>query len=238
MTALLDVRELHAGYGATPVLFGIDLTIQAGEAVTLLGRNGMGKTTTVRSIFRLTRIERGEIRVFGESVGHLTPDRVARMGIALVPEGRRIFPNLTVEENLRAFIDRRNQSDRPWTLPRVLDLFPVLAERTRHLGNRLSGGEQQMLAIARALVTNPHLLILDEATEGLGPLVRDAIWEALAALRTWGQTLLVIDKHIDRLCQVADRHVVIERGHNVWSGTSAQLRSDPAVLQRYLGVGG
>ncbi len=236
MSALLEVEALEAAYGASPVLFGVALAIQAGEAATLLGRNGMGKTTTVRSILGLTPARRGSIRFLGERIERLSPDRIARAGVAVVPEGRQIFPNLTVRENLVAFAGNRSGAADPWTLGRVLDFFPALAGRMRHLGGQLSGGEQQMLAIGRALMTNPHLLILDEATEGLAPLVREEIWRCLASLKAGGQTLLVIDKYVDRLVDIADHHTVLERGRVAWRGTSAELRADPALWHRYLGV--
>jgi branched-chain amino acid transport system ATP-binding protein len=236
MSALLEVRQLRASYGASEVLSDVNLEIGAGEFATLLGRNGMGKTTTVRAILGLTPPLGGELRLDGERVDGWTPDRIARAGIGLVPEGRQIFPNLTVRENLTAFARAREQGARPWTLPRVLELFPPVARRLRHYGNQLSGGEQQMLAIGRALLTNPRLLILDEATEGLAPLVRGEIWRCLAALKAEGQALLVIDKYVHKLMQLADRHTIVERGRTVWQGSSAALRADPALWQRYLGV--
>ncbi|MBP9736991.1 MAG: ABC transporter ATP-binding protein [Rhodoferax sp.] len=236
MTALLEIEGLQTAYGASQVLFGISLSLQVGEAGTLLGRNGMGKTTTVRSILGLTAPIAGTVRFRGESITGLAPDRIARMGIALVPEGRQIFPNLSVRENLLAFASRRNGSVTPWTLESVFALFPRLAERSRNMGNQLSGGEQQMLAIGRALMTNPHLLILDEATEGLAPLVREEIWRCLAQLRQQGQSILVIDKYVQRLMALANHHTVIERGRVVWQGDSAQLAADPALWQRYIGV--
>jgi branched-chain amino acid transport system ATP-binding protein len=236
VSALLEVAGLETAYGASQVLFGIDLEVRAGEVATLLGRNGMGKTTTVRSILGLTPARRGTIRFRGERIERLSPDRIARAGVAVVPEGRQIFPNLTVRENLIAFAANRSGSAEPWTLARVLDFFPALAARMRHLGARLSGGEQQMLAIGRALMTNPHLLILDEATEGLAPLVREEIWRCLGALKGRGQTILVIDKYVERLVEIADRHTVIERGRVAWRGGSGELRADPALWHRYLGV--
>ena len=233
---LLEVQKLETAYGASKVLYGLDLAIEAGEVVTLLGRNGMGKTTTVRSIMGLTRSQAGAIRFRGRPIEREAPDRIARMGIALVPEGRQIFPNLTVLENLVAFADNRSQRAEPWTPGRVFELFPRLRERADNMGNQLSGGEQQMLAIGRALVTNPHLLILDEATEGLAPLVREEIWKCLDRLRKAGQTILVIDKYIERLVRLADRHTIIERGRVAWQGTSAQLDADRSLWHRYLGV--
>ena len=236
MSALLEVCALQTAYGTSQGLFGVSFALNAGEAGTLLGRNGMGKTTTVRSVLGLTAPLAGTVRFRGESVTGLAPDRVARMGLALVPEGRQIFSNLSVKENLLAFAARRNASETPWTLDGVYALFPRLAERSRHMGNQLSGGEQQMLAIGRALMTNPHLLILDEATEGLAPMVREEIWRCLAQLRQQGQSILVIDKYVHRLMLLANHHTVIERGQVVWQGDSAQLAIESAVWQRYIGV--
>jgi branched-chain amino acid transport system ATP-binding protein len=236
MSVLLEVRDLQTAYGASQVLFGISFSVSAGGVATLLGRNGMGKTTTVRSILGLTPPRTGEVRFLGERIDGLSPDRIARMGLALVPEGRQIFPNLTVEENLRAFAANRRSRAEPWTLDRVYALFPALAARRRNLGNQLSGGEQQMLAIGRALMTNPELLILDEATEGLAPLIREQIWACLDQLRAQGQSILVIDKYVQRLIRLADSHTVIERGRVVWAGASAELAADPGLCHRYLGV--
>jgi branched-chain amino acid transport system ATP-binding protein len=233
---LLEVDRLETAYGTSQVLFGLSLVVNEGEAVTLLGRNGMGKTTTIRSIMGLTRPRGGSITFRGRRIEREAPDRIARMGIALVPEGRQIFPNLTVRENLAAFAENRSGRADPWTPQKVLEFFPRLAERVNNMGNQLSGGEQQMLAIGRALVTNPHLLILDEATEGLAPLIREEIWKCLERLRAAGQTILVIDKYIERLVQLADRHTIIERGRVAWQGTSAELDADRALWHRYLGV--
>jgi len=233
---LLKVEKLETAYGASQVLFGLDLGIQPGEVVTLLGRNGMGKNTTIRSIMGLTRAQGGSITFRGSRIEREAPDRIARMGIALVPEGRQIFPNLTVRENLVAFADNRSARPDPWTPAKVLQFFPALAHRADNMGNQLSGGEQQMLAIGRALVTNPHLLILDEATEGLAPLIREEIWKCLSRLREAGQTILVIDKYIERLVRLADRHTIIERGRVAWQGTSAELDADRNLWHRYLGV--
>ena len=233
---LLEVRELETAYGASQVLFGVGLAINPGEVSTLLGRNGMGKTTTVRSILGLTKPLRGSIAFRGTRIEREAPDRIARMGIALVPEGRQIFPNLSVHEHLLAFAENRASRPDPWTPRKVFDLFPRLAERSENMGNQLSGGEQQMLAIGRALVTNPHLLILDEATEGLAPLVREEIWRCLARLRGGGQTILVIDKYVERLVKLADRHTIIERGRVAWCGTSAELDADRSLWHRYLGI--
>jgi len=233
---LLEVENLETAYGPSQVLFGVSLQINAGEAVTLLGRNGMGKTTTVRSILGLTRSSKGTITFRGMRIERLAPDRIARMGMAVVPEGRQIFPNLSVREHLVAFAGNRSGRQDPWTPGKVLEFFPRLAERIENQGNQLSGGEQQMLAIGRALVTNPHLLILDEATEGLAPLVREEIWKCLERLRGAGQTILVIDKYIERLVRLADRHTIIERGRVAWQGSSSALDADRSLWHRYLGV--
>jgi branched-chain amino acid transport system ATP-binding protein len=233
---LLEVHDLETAYGASQVLFGISLSVNEGEAITLLGRNGMGKTTTVRSIMGLTRARAGAITFRGQRIERQRTDRIARLGIALVPEGRQIFPNLSVRENLVAFAENRSGRADPWTPQKVLEFFPRLAERVGNMGNQLSGGEQQMLAIGRALVTNPYLLILDEATEGLAPLLREEIWKCLGRLRAAGQTILVIDKYIERLVKLADRHTIIERGRVAWQGTSAELDADRDLWRRYLGV--
>jgi len=236
MTALLELDQVETSYGSSQVLFGISFDIREGEVATLLGRNGMGKTTTVRSLLGLTRARSGTVRFRGERIESLPVDRIARMGLAVVPEGRQIFANLSVQENLLAFCANRNASSEPWTLERVYHLFPRLAERCRNMGNQLSGGEQQMLAIGRALMTNPHLLILDEATEGLAPLIREEIWRCLALLRQQGQAILVIDKYVQRLIQLADRHTIVERGRVVWHGTSAQLKANPGIWDGYVGI--
>jgi len=236
MSALLQVEDLETAYGASQVLFGVDLAIRPGEVATLLGRNGMGKTTTVRSIMGLTPARSGAIRFRGERIERQRPDRIARRGIALVPEGRQIFPNLSVRENLLAFAGNRSATHDPWTLAKVLAFFPRLAERMDNLGDQLSGGEQQMLAIGRALMTNPFLLILDEATEGLAPLVREEIWKCLATLKAAGQTILVIDKYVERLVAIADHHTVLSRGRVAWRGSSAELGADRSLWHRYLGV--
>ena len=236
MGALLEVNHLQAGYGSSQVLFDVSFAIAAGGAATLLGRNGMGKTTSIRAVLGLTPVLGGTVRFCGERVDGWSADRIARMGMALVPEGRMIFPTLSVRENLIAFAGNRNHSNSPWTLERVYALFPRLQERHRHMGNQLSGGEQQMLAIGRALMTNPHLLVLDEATEGLAPLVREDIWRCLHALRAEGQSILVIDKYVQKLVQLADHHTIIERGRVVWQGGSDALAVDRAVWQRYIGI--
>ena len=236
MSALLEIEGLQAGYGDSQVLFGLDLRIEAGQAATLLGRNGMGKTTTVRTLFGQLPATCGTIRFRGERIDGRAPDRIARMGLALVPEGRMVFPNLTVHENLVAFGDHRNGAREPWTLEGVYDLFPQLRDRAQHLGGQLSGGEQQMVAIGRALMTNPHLLVLDEATEGLAPRIRETIWDCLSRLRDRGQAILVIDKYVRRLLPLADRHTLVERGRAVWAGDSPALAADPGLWERYIGV--
>ncbi len=236
MTALLETVGLQARYGDSQVLFGLDLHIEAGQVATLLGRNGMGKTSTVRCLFGLLRASGGEIRFRGERIDGLPADRIARQGLALVPEGRQVFPNLSVEENLVAFAARRDTGRPAWTLEGVYDLFPQLQARRRHAGGQLSGGEQQMVAIGRALMTNPHLLVLDEATEGLAPRVRETIWDCLGRLRDQGQSILVIDKYVRRLLPLADRHTLIERGRVAWTGDSAALAADPSLWERYIGV--
>ncbi|NMG67765.1 ATP-binding cassette domain-containing protein [Azoarcus indigens] len=233
---LLSCRGLEAGYGASQVLFGIDFDIQAGEVVALLGRNGMGKSTTIKTLIGGLRPRAGQIRFGGRDIHGARPDAIARMGVAIVPEGRQCFPNLTVEEHLLAFADNRNGLRDGWTLPRLYELFPRLKERASNMGNQLSGGEQQMLAVARALSTNPRLLILDEATEGLAPVIRDEIWRCLGLLKEQGQTTLVVDKYVEKLVGLADRHLILERGRVAWTGTSAELDADRGLWHRYLGV--
>jgi branched-chain amino acid transport system ATP-binding protein len=233
---LLEVERIETRYGLSQVLFGISLAIAPGEMVTLMGRNGMGKTTTVRSVMALTPAMAGSIRFGGREIRGLPAYRVAQLGVGLVPEGRQIFPNLSARENLVATAARRGDAADAWTLDKVCALFPRLAERLGSMGNQLSGGEQQMLAIGRALMTNPRLLILDEATEGLAPLIRAEIWQCLTRLKTAGQSILVIDKNVEALTRIADRHYLIERGRVVWSGTSAELAAAPDVQHRYLGI--
>ena len=233
---LLHVEGIETCYGLSQVLYGISLSIAPGEMVTLMGRNGMGKTTTVRSIMGLTRATAGSIRFAGTEIRDLPAYRVAKLGIGLVPEGRQIFPNLTVRENLVAASGNRLGSPDPWTIEKIHALFPRLAERGSNMGNQLSGGEQQMLAIGRALMTNPKLLILDEATEGLAPLVRAEIWRCLAALKAAGLSILLIDKNVEALTRLADHHYVLEKGRVVWDGTSSELRARADVQHRYLGV--
>jgi branched-chain amino acid transport system ATP-binding protein len=234
--ALLDVDGIETAYGRSKVLFGVSLKIAPGEMVTLMGRNGMGKTTTVRSIMGLTPASTGSIRLAGSEIRTLPSYRVAKLGVGLVPEGRQVFPNLTARENLIATAANRLGAADPWTYDKVCALFPRLAERIDSMANLLSGGEQQMLAVGRALMTNPRLLILDEATEGLAPLIREEIWRCLTQLRTAGQSILVIDKNVQALTRLADRHYLIERGRVVWSGTSAELAGAPDVQHRYLGI--
>ena len=234
--ALLEVDGIETCYGRSKVLFGISLAIAAGEMVTLMGRNGMGKTTTVRSIMGLTPAMAGSIRFAGENIRDWPSYRIAKLGIGLVPEGRQVFPNLTAQENLVATAANRSGASDPWTLDKICALFPRLAERLDSMGHQLSGGEQQMLAIGRALMTNPRLLVLDEATEGLAPLMRAEIWQCLSRLKTQGQSILLIDKNVETLTRIADRHYLIERGRVVWSGTSAALAAAPEIQHRYLGV--
>lgn len=234
--ALLTCSGLLAGYGASQVLFGLDFEIREGQVTTLLGRNGMGKSTTIKALVGSLVPQGGEIRFAGQRLQGLRPDAIARLGMAIVPEGRQCFPNLTVREHLVAFADNRNGLADAWTLDRIYALFPRLEERAQNLGNQLSGGEQQMLAIGRALSTNPRLLILDEATEGLAPVIRDEIWRCLAQLKEAGQTTLVVDKYVERLVQLADHHLILERGRIVWSGSSPSLAADRGLWTRYLGV--
>ena len=233
---MLEVRALETAYGQSQVLFGMEFEIRQGEVVTLMGRNGMGKTTTVRSIMGLTQARAGTVTFDGQEIHKYPSYKVAQAGIGLVPEGRQIFPNLTVRENLVATAGNRAGIDEPWTLERVFDLFPVLAERADNMGNQLSGGEQQMLAVGRALMTNPRLLILDEATEGLAPMIRAEIWRCLAALKSEGQSILVIDKNVDSLTRIADRHFIVEKGRVVWAGSSSDLVADREIQHRYLGI--
>jgi len=233
---MLTVEGLETAYGVSQVLFGVSFAVEAGQVVTLLGRNGMGKTTTVHSIMGVVRARAGTISFQGKPLRGLASFRVAQAGLGLVPEGRQIFPNLTVHENLVATAANRSGAAKPWTLERVFDLFPGLAARRRNYGNQLSGGEQQMLAIGRALMTNPKLLILDEATEGLAPLIRADIYRSLERLKGDGLSILVIDKDVKAIARIADRHYVLEKGRVVWSGSSADLTADQNVQHRYLGV--
>ncbi|MGH8707780.1 MAG: ABC transporter ATP-binding protein [Burkholderiales bacterium] len=228
---MLKVEGLETAYGVSQVLFGVSLEIAAGEVVTLLGRNGMGKTTTVLSLMGVVRPKAGRVTMEGKPISGLPSYRVAKAGLGLVPEGRQVFPNLTVRENLVA-----TQRAGSWSLERVFGLFPALLERRRHYGNQLSGGEQQMLSIARALMTNPRLLILDEATEGLAPLVRADIYRSIAQLKAEGLSILIIDKDVRALTRIADRHCVLEKGRVVWRGTSQELAANAEIQHRYLGV--
>jgi branched-chain amino acid transport system ATP-binding protein len=232
---MLSVTHLQAGYGPAQVLFDVSFTVGSGEVVTLIGRNGMGKTTTILAVMGLLPPTGGTVRFENGALAGLPPYRIAQAGLGLVPEGRQVFPALTVEENLVATAAARFGPAR-WTLARVYEFFPALAERRAHYGHQLSGGEQQMLAIGRGLMTNPKLLILDEATEGLAPRIRAEIWACLSRLKAEGQAILLVDKHLEALVRLADRHVVIEKGHVVWTGTSAELAADHSVRERYLQV--
>jgi branched-chain amino acid transport system ATP-binding protein len=233
---MLRVEKLETAYGVSQVLFGVSFAIQAGEVVTLLGRNGMGKTTTVLSIMGVVAARAGSVTLEGKELRGLPSYRIAQTGLGLVPEGRQIFPNLTVRENLVATAANRSGRAIPWDLERVFGFFPQLAERRGNFGNQLSGGEQQMLAIGRALMTNPKLLILDEATEGLAPLIRVEIFQSIAKLKAEGLSILLIDKDVRALVRIADRHTVLEKGRVVWTGTSAELSANEGVQHRYLGV--
>ncbi len=233
---MLKVSGLATAYGESQVLFGMEFEVGAGEVVTLMGRNGMGKTTTVHSIMGIVPPRAGAILLESRDISGLPSYRIARLGLGLVPEGRQIFPNLTVRENLVAAAANRDARPSPWTLPRVFEFFPRLAERQGNMGNQLSGGEQQMLAIGRALMTNPRLLILDEATEGLAPLIRHEIWACLRRLKGEGQAILVIDKNVGALIGLADRHYMVEKGRVVWHGTSPELAANVELQHRYLGV--
>ncbi|WP_353185163.1 ABC transporter ATP-binding protein [Bosea sp. (in: a-proteobacteria)] len=233
---MLSVRNLQSAYGASQVLFDVALDIAEGEVVTLLGRNGMGKTTTIRSIMGLLGPRSGDIRFEGRAVAGIAPEKIARCGIGLVPEGRQVFPTLSVRENLVATAANRLKRPSPWTLERVYALFPRLQERAGQSARTLSGGEQQMLAVGRALMTNPKLLILDEATEGLAPVIRAEIWGCIEALKAQGQSILLIDKNINVLKRIADRHYILEKGRTVWSGSSADLAANAELVHRYVGV--
>ena len=233
---MLVIDRLEAAYGLSQVLFGVTLRVDAGRLVTLLGRNGMGKTTTVRAIMGLLPVRAGGVHFDDRALHGLAPHRIAQAGLGLVPEGRQVFPNLTVRENLVATASNRRAVAEPWTVERVYELFPQLAARARSLAGTLSGGEQQMLAIGRALMTNPRLLILDEATEGLAPLIRAEIWRCLATLKAAGLSILVIDKNVEALTRLADHHYVLEKGRVVWDGTSAELSARADVQHRHLGV--
>lgn len=233
---MLRVGGLQSAYGPSQVLFDVELAIDEGEVVTLLGRNGMGKTTTVRSIMGLLKPRAGEISFAGRNILGAAPEVVARLGVGLVPEGRQTFPTLTVRENLVATAANRLGRKDPWTLERVYKLFPRLSERAGQIAATLSGGEQQMLVVGRALMTNPKLLILDEATEGLAPVIRAEIWNCIAALKAEGQSILLIDKNVNVLKRLADRHYILEKGRTVWSGSSADLAANAELVHRYVGI--
>jgi branched-chain amino acid transport system ATP-binding protein len=234
--AILEVDGLHAYYGASHVLHGIDFAIRRGESLSLMGRNGMGKTTTIRSVFGLMSRRRGEVRIFGENAAGLPPQAVARRGLALVPEGRGIFPNLSVVENLVMAARPGRDGSATWTLDRVFETFPPLAERSRSMGDRLSGGEQQMLSIGRALMTNPDLLLLDEATEGLAPLVRKQIWSVIRRIKAAGIATIIVDKDVKALLSVCDRCLILAKGRVVYSGAAAELTHNPEIHRKHLGI--
>ncbi|MGE4339161.1 MAG: ABC transporter ATP-binding protein [Pigmentiphaga sp.] len=231
---MLTLKDVEAGYESSQVLAGVTLNIDSHQVASLIGRNGMGKTTTVRTIMGMLPIRKGEILFQGKAIHNQAPNRIARLGVGLVPEGRRVFPSLSVEENLYA--TARLGKEHAWTMERVYQLFPRLQERRRQSAKTLSGGEQQMLAIGRALLTNPQLLILDEATEGLAPLIRHEIWDCLAQLKANGQTILVIDKNLKEMARLVDRHHILEKGKVVWEGTPEGLAAHPELTQQYLGV--
>lgn len=233
---MLKVRGLESFYGASQALFGVDFDVAAGEVVTLLGRNGMGKTTTIHSVIGIVQPRTGSIHFNDHEVTNLPSFKTANLGIGLVPEGRQIFPNLSVRENLIATASNHQRLADPWTLEKVFELFPELTARATSMGNLLSGGEQQMLAVGRALMTNPSLLVLDEATEGLAPLIRTKIWNALSLIRDSGLSILVVDKNVHDLIELADRHFVMEKGKVVWFGSSDELKEADDVQHRYLGV--
>ncbi len=233
---MLQVQDIESYYGASQALFKVSLTVSQSTVVTLLGRNGMGKSSTIRSIMGLTEVHSGDITFCGQKTHQLPSYRIARLGIGLIPEGRQIFPNLTVKENLLATAANREQRPEPYCLDTILAMFPRLSDRLKNYGNQLSGGEQQMLAIGRALMTNPRLLILDEATEGLAPLVRREIWRCLAGLKENGLAILIVDKNLDALMALADHHYIMEKGSIVWHGSTEALRADPQLQARYLGI--
>ena len=233
---MLEVKGLETCYGTSQVLFGMSFSVNEGEVVSLLGRNGMGKTTTIRSLMGMVPTHGGSITFEGREVRNLKDYQIAKLGLGLVPEGRQVFPNLTVRENLIATAANRTGTDKPGEVDHIVEMFPNLGNRMGNMGNQLSGGEQQMLAVGRALMTNPKLLILDEATEGLAPLIREEIWTCLEGLKERGQSILVIDKNVDALTRIGDRHYIVERGQVVWEGNSAELSSNKEVQERYLGV--
>ena len=233
---MLEVKGIETSYGTSQVLFGMSFSVNEGEVVSLLGRNGMGKTTTIRSLMGMVPTHGGSITFEGREVRYLKDYQIAKLGLGLVPEGRQVFPNLTVRENLIATAANRTGTDKPWEVDHIVEMFPNLGNRMSNMGNQLSGGEQQMLAVGRALMTNPKLLILDEATEGLAPLIREEIWTCLKGLKERGQSILVIDKNVDALTRIGARHYIVERGQVVWEGNSAELSSNKEVQERYLGV--
>jgi len=231
VTPLVTIKDLHAGYGDTKVLFGVDLDITPGQVSTFMGRNGMGKTTTVRCLMGLLKPTSGQITIHQNNMTGAPPYRIAQAGVGLVPEGRHVFPSLTVSENLRATAQPQRDG---WTEDRIYDAFPRLGQRKRNLGFQLSGGEQQMLAIGRALMTNPDLLVLDEATEGLAPLIREEIWKMLGRLKADGLSILLIDKNLDELSRISDRYFVIEKGEIVWKGEAAEFDRQRAEVEKFL----
>lgn len=233
---MLEVSDLCTCYGSSQALFGLNLQVNKGEVVTLLGRNGMGKTTTINSIMGIVKPASGSIHYQQQDIAGLPSFKIAKLGLGLVPEGRQVFPNLTVQENLIATASNHLKNDKPWTQQAVLTMFPPLAERLNSMGNLLSGGEQQMLAIGRALMTNPDLLILDDATEGLAPMVRQDIWASLAELKKNGQSILVVDKNLNDLIKLADRHYIVEKGNVVWHGTTSEFTADQTIKNTYLGI--
>ena len=233
---MLQVSDITASYGSSQALFGVSITVHRDEVVTLLGRNGMGKSTTIKTIMGLIETRSGSIEFDGITIDKRPSYEIARAGIGLVPEGRQVFPNLTVKENILATAGNYRKHPEPYSLDDIMVIFPRLKERLNHFGNQLSGGEQQMLAVGRALMINPKLLILDEATEGLAPLIREEIWRGLSILKEKGLAILVIDKHLDSLLTIADRHYIMEKGRIVWSGTTPELKGDNSVKSRYLGV--
>ena len=233
---MLKIDGLQASYGHSQVLFDVSLEVNEGELVTLMGRNDMGKTTTIRTLMGLLAPKGGKVQIAGRDTTSYSPEKVARLGVGLVPEGRQIFPTLTVRENLVATASNRCKRQSPWDLSKIYALFPRMQERADQTAGTLSGGEQQMLAIGRALMTNPHLLILDEATEGLAPVIRTEIWHCIMQLREMGQSILLIDKNIAVLKRLADRHYIVEKGRTVWRGTSADLERDQDQVHAYVGI--
>lgn len=233
---MLELKGVEAGYGQSQVLFGVDLTIEAGSVVSLMGRNGMGKTTTIKAIMGVCPAREGSIRLAGRDIRRERPFRIARLGIGLVPEGRQVFSSLSVRENLVSVAANRGDGPPAWTVDTVFDLFPSLREASSRMARALSGGEQQMLAVGRALMTNPKVLILDEATEGLAPIMRDQIWHVLDLLKGRGQSILVIDKNLRHIARLASRHYVLEKGRVAWSGSTADLCRDQARVSAMVGI--